>query len=242
MFNQAVLLPNLKNGLISWWDLEEISGNRLDSHGTNHLTATNVSYRNHLSTSSPNFQYSLSVANNSTLELASKSFTICCSVALFQSPSVNGNYFFIFNKDNIGTNGREWGLIITSVSDPVANRFIFGIFNKDVGGGQDTITANNAGNFTLNTRYWIVCKYNKLSGTISIRVNNGISDTKTYNNAIIHSNTPSPVRLSASSGTGTPYGLNGVITKACIYEKILSDVEEDYLWNNGRLRNYHELY
>ena len=71
-----VLLLNIKSGLISWWDLKEISNNRLDSHGTNHLTPTNVSYRNFLSTASPNFQSQLSVTNNSTIQLASGPMTV----------------------------------------------------------------------------------------------------------------------------------------------------------------------
>lgn len=229
--------PNIKSGLISWWDLEEISGNKLDSHGSNHLTATNLSYRNFLSTASPNFQSYLSVANNSTIQLASKDFTICCRVALFQSPSVNSNYFFLFSKDNIGSAGREWALYTTSSSDPIANRFIFAIYNQNVGGTVDSI--NTGQDLSLNTPYWIVCNYNKTTGTISIRVDNGTVNSKTYNNTITHSNTTSPLRLS-SAGNNT-FGLNGVITKACIYERILSSAEEDFLWNNGKLRDYHEL-
>lgn len=229
--------PNIKSGLISWWELEEISNNRLDSHGTNHLTPTNVSYRNFLSTGSPNFQSQLSVTNNSTIQLASKDFTICCSVALYQSPSVNNGYFFIFSKDNIGSAGREWALLTTSVNDPIPNRFVFVIYNQNVGGTVDF--TNSGQNLSNNTFYWVVCKYNKTSGTISIRVDNGAIASKTYNNTIAHSNTQSPLGLSGSGRSD--YGLNGAIAKACIYEKILSSQEEDFLWNNGKLREYYEL-
>lgn len=229
--------PNIKSGLISWWDLEEISNNRLDSHGTNHFTATNVSYRNFLSTGSPNFQSQLSVTNNSTIQLASKDFTICCSVALFQSPSVNNSYFFLFSKDNISSAGREWALYTTTTSDPIPNRFIFAIYNQNVGSTLDSIGTGE--NLLYNTFYWVVCKYNKTSGTISIRVNNSGVNSKTYNNTVTHSNTLSPLRLSGSANN--LFGLNGAFAKACIYEKILSSQEEDFLWNNGKLRDYHEL-
>lgn len=228
--------PNIKSGLISWWDLKEISNNRLDSHGTNHLTSTNVSYRNFLSTASPNFQSQLSVTNNSTILLASKDFTICCSVALFQSPSVNNNYFFLFSKDNMSIASREWALYTTTINDPIPNRFIFAIYNQNLGGTVDAI--NTEQNLSLNIFYWVVCKYDKTNRTISIRVNNGAVNSKTYNNTITHSNTQSPLRLSSNNNL---FGLNGAIAKACIFEKILSSQEEDFLWNNGKLRDYHEL-
>ena len=38
----AELTDGLKTGLVSWWELDEVSGVRYDSHGTNHLTDNNT--------------------------------------------------------------------------------------------------------------------------------------------------------------------------------------------------------
>lgn len=222
----------IKTSLISWWDFDSINSYP-DKHGSNNLT-NNGSISDRILNGSSQFW---SLATNASIELASSSFTIAIAFYL-ATLSPLGSYSFIFNKDNIGSNGREWTLYFTNVPDPVANRFHFSGYNQSVGTGSITVTATSFGALSANTLYWVVCEYDKVNSQILICVNNGTPDTASTA-GITHSNTATPLRIGVS-GAGAYY-LDGGVRRAAIWNKLLSSEEKDYLWNDGNLRLYREL-
>jgi len=74
-------------GLSAWWSLDETSGTRNDSHGSNHLTDNNtVGYTSGVKSNAATFiaanNESLSISDNAALSMGDISFSVCAWVNL----------------------------------------------------------------------------------------------------------------------------------------------------------------
>lgn len=200
----------INNGIVSHWSLNEASGTRLDSTGTNHLTPTGsgVSSANGkigqaLSLTPNNY---LSVANNPTLQISSAQtgFTMACwfnlrSVASYKSIVSKGwPPEYVIRLENGGCLGfRTQGGDLISGVIPI-----------------------------VNTWYFVSAKI-KLTGEATLKINGTLAKSGTV------SISPSTKNLYiGQAGDNTEY-IDGIVDEVAIWKRCLTEEEEAALYNNG---------
>lgn len=212
--------PGITN-LVAWWSMDETSGTRYDSHGTNHLTDNNtVGYASAVKSNGADFEKDnteyLSIADNDSLSMGSSDITFFGWVNV-ESPTVNS---IIFIKP------QEYRLFLYSDK---ALRFS---------------TWDNAGNLSLVDKYsiipgtpaFVVAWTDKANGTMNLQINNGsVTSAAVTNRNFDHSN---PFSLSDSSMS---YPFDGVMDEFGFYKRVLSADEREWLYNAGAGRSYSEL-
>jgi len=220
------------DGLIGDWEMDEASGQALDSHGTNPLTDNNTVGSN--GSGSRDFEAdnveSFSHADNADLSTGDIDFSIEATVQL----ESKGNDRTIAMKwDGSGT---EWILWFDNAGNfGTADRFGFLIRNT-----ISVVTAaqaNNAGSPALGTPYHIVARVNHVTKGISITVNNGTPNTNTYSGTI--ADTASAFNV-GSDGAGSTLW-DGLMRRLRFWKKNLTDDEVTWLYNSGAGRSYADI-
>lgn len=204
-FNGLVSTANL----ISYWKLNEISGNRLDSFGTNHLTAD-------ITVTAPTGKIGnaagftgaqvLRCASNPSLQIGNIEFTFTCWIYTTASGG------WVFGKNNVPTS-TDYHLELSGTA-PVFR----------INGGQ---FASNPTALTLNTWNFIVI-WRDLAGTGYMRVNNGTVNTTPGG--------PVPIPGSADftiGGLQQTYFFNGNVDELAFFKRILLPAEQVSMWNSG---------
>ena len=118
--------------LISWWELNEESGERADSHGVNNLSDINtVLFAAGKVGNAADFELTnseelrIADGDQTGLDIAGD-FTIAFWMKLEQLPSTPGDLFMIVNKGDRGTNDRSYIVYLTAIDE-------IGIFVSDDG-------------------------------------------------------------------------------------------------------------
>ncbi len=165
---QAVLLTD---DLISYWTMDEASGTRADSIGSNNLTDHNTV------TSAPgkvngaaqfthaNSAY-LSIADNPAVSVGDIDFTFSTWVYLDSKPV---GEMGILTKDM--TNVRPPFVLAWLNS---SDRFVFGIGNPAASRG---VVADSFGAPPLNTWTFLTAWHDATADTVNLQVNNGVVDS-----------------------------------------------------------------
>lgn len=225
-FNEAMHLLNnhiggLKGDLVSYWTLNEASGTRADSYGSNNLTdnATVTGAAGKLSTSSQftaaNSEY-LSVADNSDLSMGDVDFTITGWAYL----------------DSLGTARGALGKWGTSreylVSVSTGNQMQFFVTSDGTSGTAVSVTGTTV---TLTTATWYFVKawHDSVGNTINIQVNDGTIHTTAHTLGVF--NGTSELRL--GSNEVAPNHWNGRLDDWAIWRKALSGAQGTTLYNGG---------
>lgn len=234
LFRGAVSSPAVvdKTNLISWWTLDEASGTRNDSHGTNHLTDNNtVGSAAGVYGNAGNFIYSndeyLSIASNSSLQSGNVDWWAGCLVKL---NTVTARSSLIISKDQPGA--REYYLQYSVGS----NRFAFGLFNTSnslIAG----LIANTFGAGSINTWYPVQIWHNAATDTMGIRVRDSEDTTSTGGAAVNASS--ATFRIGEWGHSATP--MDGLIDEAWFFKMAPSADQRAYMSNAGAGRRYSDL-
>jgi len=216
-------------GLTSWWTLNETSGARNDSYGTNHLTdnntVTSVSGKQGSAAqfASANSEY-LSIGDNASL--SPTLITICAWVYL---DSKNENRGFV-SKWDASTTNRSFLLNYETTND----RFKFYIQTS----GTDVliVSATNFGSPTINTWYFLCGWYDGTSAYIS--VNNSTPESVSAPSNTLKDSTAS--FLIGRTRYDGPFQ-DGRIDEVVLYSRVLAPTERAWLYNNGVGRTYTDL-
>lgn len=216
---------SLLTSLISYWKLDEVSGTRVDSHGTNDLTDNNTvgstTGKINLAGSfiAANTEF-LSRASNSDFQTGNIDYTFTLWVNIASKP----NYMGFITKDDINAS-REYLVDYDVVSD----RFAFA--NGTGLNILNTILANNLGSPSAATWYFIVAWQDVTGNSVNIQVNDGTVDTAT------RSGTPgtgaSAFQLGAFASAGLPLPVDGLIDEVGFWKRILTAQERTDLYNAG---------
>lgn len=217
--NRGLTYPftiDLTTALISYWKLEEASGTRYDSHGSNHLTDNNtvLSAAGKIGTAADfeatNSEY-LSIADNEDLSFGDEDFTFACWVKLEST----GSDQRVFWKGD-GTDWAVYGLET------------FGTGWKFRVAGVENYTWN-APSTTTGTWYFIVCWYDSVANTINTQVNNGTIDSTSHSGGITTD------AGSFALGTHPVYGgyFDGLIDEFGVWGRVLTSAERTALYNSG---------
>lgn len=216
--------------LVSFWALDESSGNRSDQ--VNSLTLTD----NNTVTSDTGKVYSLaalfaaandeslSIADTTTLDLLDTQWWGAAWVYLADKSASR----VIFSKFLTTGNQRSYRLSYASGVD----RFQFG-----VSGGGGTVVSINASNFgspTVNTWYLVTCYHDSVNDLIGIAVNNGAFNTVNHTAGVFDST--AGFRIGRTQ-TGEPF--DGRIGPVMLGNNYLPTSDDwTWLYNNGDGQTY----
>ena len=208
----------LKDSLVSYWKLDEASGTRFDSHGSNDLTDNNTvgsatgKIGNCASFIAANSEY-LSHADNADLSAGDIDFTFGCWVYF----DTIGTFPFIVNKG--WGDGSGW-IIYVRIDD--SNKLWFSC-NAD---------ANTVKSAAVSTATWyhVVVRHDSVNDLIKITLN-GTTTSASYSGGVTDD-----AELFILGGA--TFFLNGKIDEAFWAKRCWSDAEIDEIYNSGNGLSY----
>jgi hypothetical protein len=222
--NAAPLYTNPgTTGLVSWWSLDETSGTRNDSHGSNHLTDNNtVGYTAGVRDNAAYFiaanNEHLSINDNASVSTGDINFTVCYWVYMNTKAGT-----MVYKHASSST--REYYTQYESVSDRY--RFCY----SSNGTSFSTISADNFGSPGTGEWHYVCAWHDATNNQVGIQVNNGTANTSSYSSGVFDSTSPLMIGL----------GLNGYLDEIAFYKRTLSSAEREWLYNAGSGREYCEV-
>ncbi len=223
----AEVNPGVTN-LESWWTLNEESGQRNDSRGSNHLADINTvlfgagKIGNAADFDNPGNNERLRVADNPSLSFADEGFTLGTWVKLESKTAA----MRIMDKWEDGK--KEYILRWNP------NRFGFIISSNGVAAQE--IIALSAGTPDTGTWYFLMCWHDPVANRIYIQVDNGVIDSVGYSDGC-NDNT-SGFTLGGAWNAGQ---LNGMLDESFIYRRVLDADNREFLYNSGAGRTYSNI-
>lgn len=236
MLGQFPIHYQIMNRLISFWDMEEATGNRIDAAPTNSLkTAANNLTPNGTPTNAPGKignalsvipQQTVSIASNSSLAIATgESFSIALWVNLAAKPTTAAR---IVQKIPTGTNIMEYTIrYVASI-----NQFGF-ILNDSTGMHQSIV--NDTTSVSTGTWYFIAVSFDNPNNLMSISVNNNTPSTGPFSFEV---NPGGGNFIIGGTDTVTQFFVNGLIDAVGFWKRVLTAQEIKYLYNNGNGRQF----
>jgi hypothetical protein len=222
---------NLLTNLVSYWKLDEASGNATDSHGSNTLTDNNTvttttgKINGARSFAAASNEY-LSRTDNADLSVSGNTdFAISCWVNITDK-SVLRN--FLAKWDNTG-NQRAYRLEYNSGND----RFQMTVSGD--GSASTTVVADNFGSPSTSTWYHVIAWHDATADTINICVNNGTPDSAAHSTGVFDNN----IAFTMGARNG-PFGLwQGAIDEVGFWKgRILDATARTALYNSGSGLSY----
>lgn len=214
----------LTDSLISYWKLDESSGNAIDSHGSNELveTAGTIAATTGKINGARDFEDGdteyFTIADNASISTGDIDFTFCCWINA-ESLAAQGR---IIAKINAAVTVLEHQLFYSTVS----SRFRFQVFN----GTSVVGTADWSAAPSTATWYFIVCWHDAAANTINIQVNDGTP--------VSNATTGAPADTAAAFSIGSLEGLagsywDGLIDEVGFWKRTLTSGERTSLYNGG---------
>lgn len=225
---------SLLTNLISYWSMDEASGTRTDSHGSNDLTDNNTvgsatGKINNAADFESNNNEHLSHADNADLS-PTGDCTLACWVKLETKPSIST----IMGKWP-GT-GDSRALILRYQSSD--DRFAFFVNSDGTSGGTTSVSADNLGSPSTGTWYFIVAWHDDTNNTINIQVNDGTVDSTAHTVGIHDSDEPWVVGARSDGGVQE---YDGLIDEFGYWKRVLTSQERTDLYNSGDGLAYSEF-
>lgn len=216
--------------LVSVWEMDEASGDALDSFGSNTLTDTNTvasatgKINNCRDFEDTNTEY-FTHTDNASLSTGDIDFTFTAWVQL-ESKGANRR---IVNKINSAVTVLEYQLFFRNDLD----RFRFEVFDgTNLKGAQ---SATTLGSPSLATWYFIVAWHDATANTVSIQVNDGTVDSSATSGA--PADTSAPFTIGSLDGLasdgGAPSHWDGLIDQVTFWKRVLTSGERTALYNSG---------
>lgn len=212
----------LIDGLISYWKLDEASGNALDAHGDNDLT--------------DNFNVGATVSGkiNGARDFDGTGYF---SISDNESLSLTGNFTFAVwvkaddlseNRGVIGkwmspANTKSYGIRYDTTSD----QFLFFVSPGSVTG--ISIASTVSGGIGTGTWYFIVVWHDADKDEIGISVNAGPPATQAHAGGVWDSDSPFEI----GRGTNPNLRWDGLIDEVGVWGRVLSSSEISELYNGG---------
>jgi hypothetical protein len=220
---------SLLNNLISYWKLDEASGNAVDAHGSNTLTAVNAPGSTsgkigNARTFNGSNQY-FSIADNASLSTGDIDFSISYWVWFNNFANIQD----VVAKDNQAAGGREY---LTGFNT-VDSRLRFVVFNS--GGSATSVSATSFGALTSGVWFFVVCWHDAVNNVLGISVN-GTSDTVSYSGGVLDGN--SSFAIGARPAATPAVHTNGRIDEVGFWKRVLTSGERSDLYNSGNGLSY----
>lgn len=215
--------------MISFWELEEASGNRADSHGSNTLTDNNTVT-----------QQAGKVGNAAEFVAANSEYLSRASNASLQVGDIDFSFAFWVRLANVATSQ-----ILVAKYFPTANfqyrfdiassRFRFLVSND--GSSLASVTANTFGAPSNDTWYFVMGWHDASGNTINISVNNGAADSTAHSTGVFSTGTAAfTIGASAAPATYTTGRIDQVIFSKRLW--VANEKASIYNGGNGRAYSY----
>lgn len=225
--------------LVSYWEFEEASGTRFDSHGSNDLTDNNTVAQgtgiqgNGADFEATNSEYlSITDAAQTGLDLGASGTDFSASFWFnFESLPSSGQYRTWFWKWVGGTNNRQFVIDFTNASGAYRSAVLL----SSNGSSSYNSEVNFSTSFSTATWYHFVYVYDASAGTLKAYVNGSLEVT--------HSSTPTSIyngngAFWISNGQGFH---DGVMDELGIWSEALTSDHITWLYNSGAGRTYADL-
>ena len=221
-------------GLVAYYKMEEASGTRVDSFGSNDLTAVGLpGVAVGISGSAAHFtlgstQYLQSV-NPVDLRMGRTSFSICYWAYIDSINLIDNMWLVNKSLDGSAANSEFFTGLITGATS------LFKFFTSD-GSGTQVVTASNFGAVSINTWYFVACIYDSANQVIKISINNGDSNSTAQTTGILATTLNFVVgRLGNDASTGYH---NGRIDELGVWKRALTNQELSDLYQGGVANTY----
>lgn len=213
----------LTNGLVSYWKLNEASGTRADSLGTNNLSSSNsvASTAAGIVSSAATFvsasnQY-LSAADSSSLSVSNIDFS--CAAWLYLN-DVGTPMAALGHYDT--SSQRSWDIVWTGTT-----------LNMNVSSnGTAVVTLTGPSSVSANTWYFVYAYYDSVNHQLGIALNDGTRTTLSYASGMLDST--ARFTIGAIQTAGAPIQpWNGRIDEVGFWKRVLATNEVTTLYQNG---------
>jgi hypothetical protein len=214
----------LTDGLVSWWNLDETSGTRVDSHGSNDLADINTvgnatgKISNAASYVSANNEYLVKAAPTG-VNGGDRDFTLAGWI--WYDALVTKTAIKLGALNSGAGNLTDWMLYLTS------NKLTFyGIATSSFQG----ITATSFGALSTGTWYHFALWQDAGAPSLNIQMNNGTIDDNTSYTTLTHQT--GAVSLQLGGGYGASY-IDGRLDEVGFWDRVLTPDERAELYNSG---------
>lgn len=215
--------------LVAYWNLDEESGTRFDSVGSNHLTDNNTVtsaagiLNGAAQFTAANNEY-LSIADNPTLSTGDIDFTIAAWVSL-DSRGIPHDIASHWDFPS-GAPNKSWALEYEVGEDRL--RFIV---SDDGLTDTSLIEANSFGAPLLSTPHFVIGWHDALNDTINIQVDNGAVDSVSHATGVFDS--AFEFRIGARGSSGAPGDqMDGWIDEVGLWKRTLTPEERTTLYED----------
>lgn len=215
---------SLLTSLVSYWKLDEASGNALDSHGANELVETSGTIASTTGKvgNCRDFEVGdteyFEIADNAALSTGDIDF----SFSLWINAETLASFPAIFGKHGSATTNHEYALYY----DTTASRLTFVVTNAS--SSQTSVQWGSA--LSTATWYHVVIWHDATGNVIGIAVNNGTPVTAAHTTGVRDGT--QPFKLGAANTSGILYW-DGLIDEVGFWKKVLSSDERTLLYNGG---------
>ncbi|MGD9725212.1 MAG: tail fiber domain-containing protein [Nitrospiraceae bacterium] len=216
----------LYTNLIAYWKLDEVSGNRADSKGSNTLTDTNTvtsiagKQSNAAVFTKANSEY-LTATDNSSLSVGDIDFYMACWI--YQTLDDDTDQYIAAKAGASGN--RAWRMWIDD------DLFIhFQVF--DASNNNSSVTASSFGALTLNTWYFVEAWHDSVGNVIGVAVNT-TSNTSAHTTGV--KDDTGPFQLGADNGASF---YQGYIDEFGFWKYMPASGDRTFLYNSGAGRTY----
>ena len=232
----TTLPDNILDGLVSWWDFEEASGTRLDSHGAYDLTeviSTTNSRVGILENGADLSNSALGIDTTGTPFVGTGSF----SVAGWFSPdnlATSGDFDYIFRRAdaNTGTTNQiDWSIIFNGTTNRLEFQFIDGVT-------VNSFPLSDAGQIIAGRLYFIGVAYDTNSDSIITRINDQSVRLHPYAGTF---NSGGDQLAFGHLSPSFPRHPDGMIDSWGYWDRSLNTTEIEKLYNNGFGLNYSQI-
>lgn len=219
---------SLSTGLIAYWRLEEESGTRADSVGSNTLSDGNtVLYTTGVQGNCADFEATASeylyIADNADTSFGNEDFSISCWMRFEALPAPNGTYGIVCKYDN-GATVYEYSLMYRETAGQYFRWYV---------GADNTFTVyatiNDNNQASTGQWYHIVVYHDAGNDQTGLIINNGTPSTASYSGGC-HDDAAA-FTLGAWSDPASYH--DGEIDEVGVWGKVLSAAEITLLYNGG---------
>lgn len=219
-------ITTLTNDLVSWWSLDETSGTRVDSHGSNDLTDQNTvlsttgKQSNAASFVSANLER-LIIASPTGLHFGDADFSACAWVYV---DAITDNHVILGSGEN--TSGQvNWGLQINNATDQF--KFLIPVASLTF----ETVEASTFGTITVDEWNFVYAAHDSANSKLLISVNDGTVDEQALTGTKQDFGTE--FAIGSWGGATSPKYFDGDVDEAAVWSRLLTAAEITELYNSG---------
>jgi hypothetical protein len=222
---------SLSTGLVSYWELEETTGTRVDSHGANDLTAVNApGYAAAVQGNGADFEneatnneQKLTITDGSQTGLDTQGDFAVSAWVNVETFGTGDHTPFVSKTDPVG----GYGMFSFGYYKPT-NRFYSYVQNSGACTGAYTVLVN----YTLNTatQYHLVWNYDESAGSVELFVNGAFVATSTgYGTNLLDCAGDFFIANSEFNGEN----LDGVVDEVGFWNRTITPADVTALYNGG---------